>query len=154
MSGRGIISRLIRWQTRSIYSHAALLTPEGHIIESWQGDGVRLRKGLDDWSNVWVFDVPALSDEQWWQALEWATAQCGKGYDYKSVARFLTRARTSDDNRFFCSELVIAAIAKSGLRLLERIDFAQVSPGHLAISPLLQLRGYAPDLFPTTNTAA
>lgn len=34
--GKSAISRLIRWQTRSQYSHAAFLLDDGSVIEAWQ----------------------------------------------------------------------------------------------------------------------
>lgn len=33
--GKSFISRLIRWQTRSRYSHAAFLLDNGNVIEAW-----------------------------------------------------------------------------------------------------------------------
>src|SRR5215469_1941664 len=34
--GKSLISLLIRWQTRSRYSHAAFLLDDGSVIEAWQ----------------------------------------------------------------------------------------------------------------------
>src|SRR5579871_2617400 len=34
--GKSLISLLIRWQTRSQYSHAAFLLDDGSVIEAWQ----------------------------------------------------------------------------------------------------------------------
>jgi hypothetical protein len=34
--GKSLISRAIRWQTRSQYSHAAFLLDDGSLIEAWQ----------------------------------------------------------------------------------------------------------------------
>lgn len=134
--GRGLISTAIRWQTRSVYSHAALLRPDGRIIESWQGAGVRLKR-LEDWRDVDVFDVPSMSPEQWRVALDYAALYLGSGYDYKAVLRFVSRRPAADDDRWFCSELVFAALQEAGVNLLERVGASQVSPGMLAWSPLL-----------------
>ena len=44
--GTGWMSRLIQWQTRSEYSHAALVVPDvGNgllVVEAWQKSGVRV----------------------------------------------------------------------------------------------------------------
>lgn len=38
--GTSVVSRLIRWQNRSDYSHASLMLPMGQHIESREGKGV------------------------------------------------------------------------------------------------------------------
>lgn len=134
--GRGIISTLIRWQTRGQCSHAALLMPDGRIIESWQGDGVRV-KTLSDWDGIDRYDVPGMSAAQWDDAIAFAMAEVGRGYDYWAVIRFISRQRMPDNQRWFCSELVFAAMAHAGARLFERIEPWAVSPGLIAISPRL-----------------
>lgn len=140
--GRGVISTLIRWQTRSIYSHAALLLPNGQILEAWQGAGVRVRS-LSDWAGVDCFRVQGMTGEQWGQALGFARRQIGAGYDYISVARFVSRRNAPDNGRWFCSELVAAALQVAGVPLLARVEPAEISPAMLSWSPLL-IREVAP----------
>ena len=135
--GRGVISSLIRWQTRGAYSHAAILRPDGTIIESWQGAGVRI-KDITDWRGVDRFDVPLMSPEMWASALTFADSMVGSGYDYWAIARFVSRARMPDNQRWFCSELVFAALAHAGLPPLARVEPWAVSPGVLATSPYLR----------------
>lgn len=135
--GRGIISALIRWQTRSVYSHAALLMPDGKIIESWQGEGVRTKQ-LTDWSNIDQFEVVGMTSEQWIDAIEFARLQIGRGYDYLGVIRFISRRSMPANGRWFCSELVFMALRVAGVDLLARIEAGEVSPGVLALSPLLK----------------
>jgi uncharacterized protein YycO len=137
--GRGLISTAIRWQSRSIYSHAALLMRDGRIVESWQGAGVRT-KTLTDWSDIDVFDVAMLTDLEWDLAIDYALDLVGRGYDYKAVLRFVSRRPAADNDRWFCSELVFAAIESAGLPLLARTSAAAVSPGMLALSPYLTQR--------------
>lgn len=134
--GRGLISAAIRWQTRSEYSHAALLMPDGRILESWQGAGVRVKE-ITDWTDVDRFTVPALTDTGWGKVLDFAWAQIGSGYDYTGVLRFVSRRKSPENNRWFCSELVFAALVQTGLPILARIDAAEVSPALLALSPHL-----------------
>jgi uncharacterized protein YycO len=140
--GRGIISTLIRWQSRSPYSHAALLMPDGRIVESWQGDGVRV-KTITDWTDIEVYYVQGMTDIQWEIALDFAMELVGSGYDYKAVMRFISRRPAADNERWFCSELVFAALEAAGVPLLARISAAAVSPGMLALSPLLYRREVA-----------
>jgi uncharacterized protein YycO len=134
--GRGLISSLIRWQTRGEYSHAALLMPDGRIIESWQGDGVRI-KTLADWVGVDAYTVVGMTDEQWERAFEFARSQLGRGYDYWAIVRFISRDKMPENERWFCSELVFAALAHARVAALARIEPWAVSPGLLNLSPLL-----------------
>lgn len=63
-----------------------------------------------------------------------------KSYDYGSVLRFVSREQAArrDSGKWFCSELVFAALQKGGLNLLSRIEPWAVSPGLLAYSPYLK----------------
>lgn len=141
--GRGIISRLIRWQTRSKYSHAAILVDEesSTIIESWQGAGVRSKK-ITDWRDIEVFNVDLQGEHKEAAVLMFLIDQVGKHYDYSGVIRFVSRRKPprADNQKWFCSELVFAAFQYAGVNLLERIDAAAVSPGLLALSPKLTVR--------------
>ena len=130
------MSAAIRWQTRSQYSHAAIQLEDGSIIESWQGDGVR-RKYLSDWEGVDVFDIAGAPDLNEEEIKEFLLDQLGKGYDYRSVLRFLTKKKGDASKSWFCSELVFEAVKAGGLNLLERVEGWQVSPSVLSFSPCL-----------------
>lgn len=133
------ISWLVCTQTRSPYSHAALLDKCGCcVLESFPGTGVRRRTlTQDDWKRIDVFDVRGMSRDQWEIARAFALSQLGKKYDWRSVLRFLDKLPASNNDRWFCSELVHSALAEAGVRLLERIPSAEVSPALLAVSPLM-----------------
>jgi uncharacterized protein YycO len=47
---------------------------------------------------------------QWQEAVDFATARIGQGYDWRNVFRFLTRIPGRENQRWFCSELVFKAI--------------------------------------------
>lgn len=134
--GRGVISALVRWQTRSIYSHSAILLPDGRILEAWQGSGVRIRD-LPSGGGIEHFKVKGITPAQWRQAIAFGRDQLGKGYDYVSVLRFVSRRNAPENGRWFCSELVAAALQVAGLPFLSRVDPAEVSPAMLSWSPLL-----------------
>lgn len=138
--GRGLISTLIRWQSRGQYSHAAILMPDGQIVESWQGAGVRV-KTLSDWEGIDRYTIPGMSPDQWDDAIAYALDQVGAGYDYLGVLRFISRRPSPTNDRWFCSELVFSALRHAGVDLFQRIDPWAVSPGLLAISPKMELVG-------------
>jgi len=133
-NGRGFISASIRWQTRSHWSHAALLISDDTIIEAWQGAGVRWKK-ITDWENTKTFEVPT-TEEQDEAILTFARSKIGCRYDYRSVLRFVTRRKTGENDKWFCSELVAASFAAGGIDLFKRIDPAAISPGMLELTPL------------------
>ena len=138
--GTGAVGWLIKKQSRSVYSHAALLVPgsSNRVIESREFKGVQLATLTDndklaiDW-----FAIPSMTDEQYQVAFDFALKQIGMPYDYWSVARFLSKTPARENGKWFCSELVFKSIAETGVRLLKRIESAEVSPGLLSFSPLM-----------------
>jgi hypothetical protein len=96
-------------------------------------------KPLGDWIGIDRYDVPGMTATQWETALAFALSAVGRGYDWWSIIRFVSRRRMPHNDRWFCSELVFAALSHAGVRLLERIAPWEVSPGLLSISPLLRL---------------
>lgn len=138
--GKGIISALIRWQTWSKYSHAAIVMPDGYIVEAWHtGPGVR-RKLPSSTDGVDIFNIQGLTEDQSAIAEKFALDQIGTKYDYFGVFRFLNRRKVGDNGRWFCSELVYAALKNAGVHLLSPdTEPSRVSPGLLGRSPLLFL---------------
>lgn len=65
-------------------------------------------------------------------------SQVGKGYDFRSVFRFLTRSEASKNDKWFCSELSFFGLQKAGINILERIPAAKVSPQLHGISPFMK----------------
>lgn len=144
----GIIGRLIRWQTRGPYVHAAIMNDRFEIIESRAGKGVVVSQ-LKEWNglNFDVFQVlpsdkqPGLyQPEEGWR---FALQQIGKDYDYTMVVRFITRQQEQRKSRgkWFCSELVFAALKQAGVNALSRTEPWEVSPNLLSKSPYLQYLG-------------
>lgn len=132
------LSKVIEWDTRSKYCHAAILMRDGSLVESIEPTGVRR---VADWQNnspsepADLFTVAGVADE----AVEaFLVAQIGKPYAMLDLVGFITRDdRDEDRGGWFCSELAFAAIAAGGVELLRDIAPFQVSPGILALSPLL-----------------
>lgn len=136
--GRGLLSAFIRWQSRSKFAHAALLLPDGRILESWPGAGVRVTS-LPDWDGVTVCRVQGMTEVGWRMSVSFACEQVGCGYDWLGVTRFVSRREMPTNTRWFCSELVTAAVAAGGVELVRGIPPSEVSPHLLSVSPLLIL---------------
>ena len=124
----------IRWQTRSHWSHAALLVGDALIYEAWQGEGVR-KKVITDWEDTKTFEVPTTG-EQDEKIIAHAESKLGAAYDYRNVFRFVTRTRPCANDRLFCSEYVMDCFAAGGILLFKRVSSAKVNPGHLEWTPL------------------
>lgn len=147
--GKGILSSLIRWQTRSRYAHAAIMLNGAYdrtgllhaatIIESWPGVGVR-QTTLHDFDGVDFFDAPLCGIFGWERVKNFAQKQIGAKYDYLGCARFVTRQKDwqNDPGNWFCSELVYAAFLNAGLPLLRTDEPWKVSPAMLGLSPFLK----------------
>lgn len=140
--GKSVVSRLIRWRTWSDYSHAAWLCLDGTVLDAWQKGGVRhvanISVGHKPNTPVEFFSVDITPAERI-RIEKFLRDQVGKKYDFHGVLKFISRRKTTHDQqrKWFCSELVSAAFNRIGHPLLARIRDEQVSPGLLAISPLL-----------------
>jgi hypothetical protein len=161
-SGRGLWSWLIQVRTRSVYTHAGVvlrLKANGHervsVLEALEPGGVRLHP-LDryveagetvDWYEV---TDPAVNREA---VASFALKQWGKRYAWRQVfwsfsrlawlvRRLLGRPlRDVDPQRWFCSELVAAALAYAGCRTEEGIVPVETAPGDVARLTCLRRRG-------------
>ena len=159
-----MISRLIRWQTRSAYSHIAVrftqdmwvkldgarekIIKAGSVIEAWKG-GVRMAGSIssshEPGTRVDLFEFKAPLDEREMQTLAaFMVRQLGKGYDYRSIVRFLTREPVDHWRRtkWFCSELAFEACLTAGRNLLERCAAWEIPPRDIPRSPLLWPAGH------------
>lgn len=143
--GVSLISRLIRWQTRSRYSHAAFLCDDGWVIEAWQ-PCVRMVPNLSVQHtprtvvDIFEFITPLTAGENR-ELVYLARRDVGVPYDYLSIIRFLTREREARSSRrkLFCSEMVFARCQQIGRELLVRTEAWRVPPDWIARSPLLKL---------------
>lgn len=140
---RGIswISKAIRWQTRSKYSHIAIELEDGSVIEAWHIGGVRrndtFRTVHSPKTKVDVFEITGTYDEK--KVLDFLTMQIGHKYDFRSIVRFITRKSSHVSPNWFCSELANEAFREGGLDLLSRITSSHISPRDVGISPMLKL---------------
>lgn len=145
--GTSLVSRLIKWQQRSEYSHLSILYPDGTHYESREFKGVLKHPNftLTNKSEVvdqFIFITP-LSEEQIEKGRKFLNKQVGKPYDWPMVFGFVSRSShegPSSAGRYFCSELGAhwAAVMGEECRFLHRIDPWAMSPMHVAYSPLIK----------------
>lgn len=138
--GKGLVSKAIRFQTRSEYSHVAVRLRDHTVVEAWHVGGVRrLRYPHEGHASGTPVDVFRLDDSFAYDpdlVEAFLLSQLGKKYDFKSVFRFITRRKVVLDDAWFCSELVLAAFAAGGSRLL-RGNPSEASPEIASLSPYL-----------------
>lgn len=139
--GLSWISKAIRWQTRSKYSHIGIELNDGSVIEAWHIGGVKRNKTFrtvhSKKTKVDVFEITGQYDEK--KVLEFLTMQIGHKYDFRSIVRFITRKSSHISPNWFCSELANEAFRKGGLDLLSRISSSHISPRDIGVSPMLRL---------------
>lgn len=136
--GKGLVSALIRFQTRGTFSHAALLV-DNTLYESWQGAGVRKK---ENWiqptdGSIAMFAVE-VGAQQKSDAVRFLEKELGCAYDYISVLRFISRRDGGSPNRWFCSELVFCALERADIHLFNESQGWQISPDLLKRSTLAE----------------
>jgi len=140
--GISLISKAIRWQTRSEFSHIAVELNDGSVVEAWHKGGVvhsgSFRALHTPGTEVVVYEFdPGLTEEQELALERWLLSQVGKKYDFRSVFRFLTRRKAPADDMWFCSEYLLTGCIKIHNRLLNGNPSEQ-SPRDTVMSPKLK----------------
>jgi hypothetical protein len=162
--GRSFVSKLIRWQTRSVYSHIAVRFTEdmwvklgtrdkyihaGNVIEAWTKGGVSLHHDISTvhtpGTRVDVFEFdPPLSEAEENTIAGFLVKQLGKAYDFHAIVHFLTREPLDHwrKQKWFCSELAFEACLTGGKRLLERCSAWEIPPRDIPRSPILRMASH------------
>lgn len=124
-----VFSFLLRTITWSAWSHCALITDRGTVVEALWGQGVvetPLSEVLARSSKVGYRTIACPDDAA---AQAFALAQVGKPYDYAGVVGLALHRDWRRDDAWWCSELLEAAAAAGGNQRF--IDGAhRVTPAH------------------------
>lgn len=122
----GIYNRLVRWWTRSPYSHCELVFSTGHAASaSFMDKGVQIRV-IDFDPKRW--DFIALPKDLEKTAFEWFEAHRNQPYDVLGNVQFIV-ARVADDKRkWFCSESIAAALGLADPWRYDPATLASVLP--------------------------
>jgi uncharacterized protein YycO len=140
--GVSAVSRIIKFQTRSPYSHIGVRLKDGSVIEAWAegffGGSVRqIEQPMTGHSLGTVIDVFRI-DCHFNEAIveAYLIKQMGQAYDYRMVSRFLSRRRAKSNEAIFCSELAELAFLADGVKLLNG-NPSEHSPRDTLLSPFL-----------------
>lgn len=125
-------NKLIRWWTRSEYSHVELFFADKNISWSSSGrdKGVRFKKIIfahDKWDMITI-PCTAEAEDKIYKWCEEITKK-NHGYAWKDIFAFVLSPLENDKARFFCSEAVLDALIAG--RLFRGINSAKVYPGML-----------------------
>lgn len=137
--GKSFVSRGIKFMTWGEYSHVGVLTDEGTIIEAWHKGGV-LENNLGNLPHtpgtmVDVFDVTIPINMR--KFINGLREEVGKGYDFSGIWGFIGRNKSENPDKWFCSELVFAKLARAGCLAL-KCPARKVDPTLLSYSPHLR----------------
>lgn len=100
-----LIDKIIRWGTKTKYSHVEFIGPDGKGWSVSPRDTTVRKKDIDFDDGHWdLIEVPWASCELMCNRIE---AEMGKKYDWKGIIfnHILSLSRSNPD-KWFCSELV------------------------------------------------
>ena len=136
----GIVSKLITWQTDSLFCHTEALGRDG---KSWVGahavTGVEAR--ANDWCQPTFerrYELP-VTDEQYEAAMLWLESKIGMPYNYLDIVGLTIRRRIgATDHEFTCSAFMYEFMWSAflvPLNVLPEYGFL-CTPETLHLSPL------------------
>lgn len=107
--------KLIRWWTKSPYSHCELLFADGKSFSAYPGVGTRFVQFEPHNPHFWdIVELPTSADEDV-VLREFCVYESGCKYDwYGILASQIVKAARSSKNKWFCSEVCTAALQRIG----------------------------------------
>jgi uncharacterized protein YycO len=108
-----IFGWLIRLFTFSNWNHVGIEI-DGIVFDSDVGRGVTIwdrKKFINNYEKVVTSTITDVNTKQ---ALSFLNAQVGKGYDYKALFALPFRKPWQNGERWYCPELVAAALIEGG----------------------------------------
>ena len=124
-TSNGFISALIRFFTFSKWSHVAI-EYNGVVIDSTSVGGVAessLKRFMATHKSIHMEELTGVDEEAVWRFLK---SQVGKKYDFRAIFAFPFRESWDEDDQWFCTEILAAAIIKGGRKL--KIKSKRITP--------------------------
>lgn len=127
---------LIRWGTRSAWSHVAAVSPDGSRVlgaKFFQGVCWEPIEAARHWqTKIGHATLPAADEDSFWGFLE---AQIGKPYDKLAIIGIgLADRHWAREDAWICSELIAAAAMAAGTPV-QAEEPCMLTPRDLWISP-------------------
>jgi uncharacterized protein YycO len=136
--GRGLSSQAIAWYSSGHFSHVDALLPDGTLLGARSDTigrvppGVQMRPAFyETWKErvVMCMDCTYEQETRFWDFLK---SQIGKPYDMTAIWGFLAGRDWRDEDSWYCSELLTAAIEESGVCPVLYTPRNKVTPAGLA----------------------
>lgn len=134
-ANNSIGSKLIRLFTWSPWSHGAILDGDEHVIEATARHGV-IRSPLRDliWHSTRYAIIEIPCDDPL-RALDYARRQIGKAYDWQAIFGFIFHRDWARARKWFCFELVAAALDHAGTPAFRAGTIHRVTGAHFWMLP-------------------
>lgn len=117
-------------------SHVDAVMPDGSYISARFDDGVQRRQADYDaggFSKQLVVPL-SLSEAQESALIAFLIDQIGKPYDWTGIAGFYSTRDWQEDDSWFCSELIAAGLAASGVFPQQMaVKFSRITPRDLML---------------------
>lgn len=137
--GRGWTSQLISWFGGGGYSHIDTITPQG-MYRGARSDSIGGQPPgfwdrpahYEKWARQTIFTLPVTPTQfdAYWR---FSDAQLGKPYDSRGlVESFIFGRDWRQDDSWFCSEIVAAALENAGILQRLPVGVTKVNPGDCA----------------------
>lgn len=107
---------LIRKATFSRWNHTAIELSEGLIYDSTFANGVAnwsYPEWRKNYSDVKSYDL-VVTHDMWLEMMDFTKHQLGKSYDWTAIPALPFRANWSEEDKWFCSELVFMILKHGG----------------------------------------
>jgi hypothetical protein len=133
-----ILNKIVRWWTKSKYSHAELVLPDG---ATWIGISPLLKSKVESREKLivdnleWDFIKVKITEEQYQTIIDFFDQTRGCGYDWIGMllSQFLP-FRIKYHNRWYCSEWIAYALRIACVidwKIIKIYDRKDLSPGVL-----------------------
>jgi len=151
-SGTGIFARLIKWFTKSEWSHVSMvLEPDGEYVTvvsaEWYGVSLVAIDPNDNLIDMITVERIGRTIKQKAAILAYELAVKRPSYDYKGIFGYImsyllgsTTNRWQKRKAWFCSELINHCYAEAGEPIYKGIEHGLVSPGKLHEKTVRQLK--------------
>lgn len=141
---RGFYDRVIRWYSRSAFTHAEFCWPltskePPEYLGAQPGGGVAIRPA--DYLGDAIYDLIGVDipQSEYERLRFWLRMQLGKPYDFRAIVGMVFPGLDNGmkTRAWFCSELVYYGLAKIGARLLRvpKRESDRITPRDLWVSP-------------------
>jgi uncharacterized protein YycO len=136
--GTGWEGTVVRWATWSWAAHVGFRLPDGRVLDATPQFGVSIRTAATDEGTARYF-LPHAPHDLVRNAVAYAAQQVGKPYDWTAIIGVAMRGDWHKPDKWFCSELIEAAMYEAGCELLNDDNHVdRITPRDLLLSPRMR----------------